>query len=299
MASRNTEQNRGARKSIGAAILVVLFLVVGAGPAAATWSIVGVDPETGEVGVAVASCVPAYVLGDLDAPVDFLTLAPGQGAGISQALLNDDVPPVMRRLLIEGSATDEIITEVSAESFDSDFALRQHGVVTIDGAASGYSGAETDAVSVDRQGRNVSAQGNILVSEAVIDDAVAAFQDPANSDLTARLVAALQAGADAGGDSRCGAQTALFAQVVVARVGDDPSQPSVMLLTTVDEGTGENPVGLLTAAYERGETRTSLLNATDSGPIGIILLVGAALVLIVVGVTVLLWKAIRRSRRAS
>ena len=43
-----------------------------------TWSVVGVDPETGDVGVAVASCVPRH--GDAVA-----ALVPGKGAAATQA----------------------------------------------------------------------------------------------------------------------------------------------------------------------------------------------------------------------
>ena len=43
-----------------------------------TWSVVGVDPKTGDVGVAVASCVPSF--GDAVA-----ALVPGKGAAATQA----------------------------------------------------------------------------------------------------------------------------------------------------------------------------------------------------------------------
>ncbi len=283
---RRSYRNMGLRRVrwrqlLAGTLIATVLLPVLAGPAAATWSIVAVDQETGEVGVAVATCLPADILGDLTSPVHLMTLSPGHGAGISQAFHNRDVPAVMQRMLSDGSTSAEIIAEITAESFDSSVASRQHGVVTIDGQSSGYSGAETLAVSRDHQSDNLSAQGNVLVSAAVIDDAVTAFRDPANPDLTARLVAALQAGSDAGGDSRCGTQTALFAQVAVATVGDDPKQPSVLLVATVDEGSGENPVALLTAEYQRGERRSSVLQATEPSPVGLVLLVGGVLVSLV------------------
>jgi hypothetical protein len=65
----------------------------------------------------------------------------------------------------------------------------------------------------------VAAQGNILVSDAVVDDAIAAFE-AAEGELADRLLAGLLAGADAGGDSRCGDQTATAAALLVARPAD-------------------------------------------------------------------------------
>lgn len=65
----------------------------------------------------------------------------------------------------------------------------------------------------------VAAQGNILVSGAVVDDAIAAFE-AAEGELADRLLAGLLAGADAGGDSRCGDQTATAAALLVARPAD-------------------------------------------------------------------------------
>ncbi|MGH1489158.1 MAG: DUF1028 domain-containing protein [Acidimicrobiales bacterium] len=288
------------RRSLTMAVASLILVILGAGPAAATWSVVGVDPDSGEVGAAIASCVPAYALGDLEKPLSLLALAPGKGVGVSQALVNDDVPPVMLQMLIDSSSAADVIAAVSSEDFDSDRAVRQHGVATLNGGSASYTGEETDEVSGDLQAQNVAAQGNTLVSEEVATNALAGFQDPAHPDLAARLVAALQAGSDAGGDSRCGAQTALFAEVVVVALADDPSEPTVMLLTTVDKGSGLNPVDLLTAEFEKGQRQNSILLATDTSPlVWILLIVGVVAMLAATAIGVVIWKFVRRSRRTS
>ena len=234
-------------------VVTVLVAVLGlAAPAAATWSIVGVDPETDEVGVAIASCVPGILLGALDAPLEPVVLVPGVGAGVSQAALNGDVPPELRRLIAAGAGADDAIASVTADAFDHRSDERQHAVVLLDGSTAGFTGTANEQVALDRGGAFVHAQGNILVAEAVIDDAVAAFES-SDGDLAARLVAALQAGADAGGDSRCGEQTALFAHVAVAAPGDDAAAPHILLSVSVVDGDGRNPVDLLTAAHAAGE----------------------------------------------
>lgn len=71
-------------KVSAAAISVLAAIVLFPGRASATWSIVGVDPETGEVGVAIASCTDYEALGIRQAEVvPAITLVPGMGAGIS------------------------------------------------------------------------------------------------------------------------------------------------------------------------------------------------------------------------
>lgn len=60
----------------------------------------------------------------------------------------------------------------------------------------------------------MTVQGNCLVSEEVVKRTLATFQSTKGS-LTEKLVRALAAGADAGGDKRCGEQRATSAFVTV------------------------------------------------------------------------------------
>lgn len=274
-----------------AASLVLTGLVASATPAAATWSIVGVDPETGEVGVAIASCVSSLFLGDLESPLEPVVLVPGVGAGVSQAALNSDAPPRIAELLAGGTEPDGVMQALVDPAFDSNSEDRQHAAVTLAGEVAGFTGAANSAVALNAMGENVSAQGNILVSEAVIDDALAAFASN-QGDLTARLVAALEAGSLAGGDSRCDDQTALFAQVVVAETQDAASSPSVLLSFAVEDGDGRNPVTLLVEAFDSGERQSSSGPSflATFGPV----MVGLAVVLAVLVAVVV---AVRRRRR--
>jgi uncharacterized Ntn-hydrolase superfamily protein len=125
-------------------------------------------------------------------------------------------------------------------------------VVLGDGGA-GWTGGDTIDVASDKRSENgaVAVQGNILVSEEVIDAAIAGFE-AADGQLADRLIAGLVAGADAGGDVRCGDQTATSAALVVARpddqdyaytdttpLGPDPETdhvPSVFVSVLVEKG---------------------------------------------------------------
>ena len=250
---------------LGARIVVaaVLGLLLLASPAAATWSIVAVDSETGEVGAAIASCVPAEVLGQPDQPLVPLVLIPGQAVAVTQAQLNLDAPARITKLIAAAATPDEIIADVVGEEFDEVASLRQHAVVALPAEVAAFTGSDTEPVSLDRQAPGVSVQGNLLVAPDVVDETLSEFVLARQNGigLASALVEGLLAGSEQGGDRRCGPQTALFAQVVVARPGDSPHAPSIVLTVTVSQGDGQNPVQLLAEAQRQG--RTGLLEAGE------------------------------------
>ena len=301
-----------ARRRLRWAVLTSGVLVVAAAaPASATWSIVGADPATGEVGVAVASCVPVEVA---LVPV----LAPGIGAAASQANQNFASGPTLLDSLESGANAEEVVATVTAPTYDPLAAQRQFGVVTLDGSVAGFTGPENMAVALNRSNTagTATAQGNILVSERVIDDSLAAF-DATTGTLADKLMAALQAGSAAGGDSRCGSRTASAAALMVA-TPDDPAwqatgvskidpgpdeRPSVYL-SVLPSGTS-NAVTDLAALYEAtpevdGEVYARevpwIFDATGLPPMFVYrALAAVAIVLAVVGA--LVWWLIRRSKR--
>ncbi len=195
-----------------AVLVAVCATVLVAGRVEATWSIVGADPDTGEVGVAVASCVGFEVT---SVPV----LVPGVGAAASQADISTGSGERFADALESGASAQAVIDAVVAADDRPDD--RQFGVVVVGGGAAGWTGADNLAVAADRRTADGAgaAQGNIVVSEAVIDATLAAF-DATDGELADRLLAGLLAGADAGGDSRCGEQTATAAALLVATPGD-------------------------------------------------------------------------------
>jgi len=224
--------------------VALAMLGFGAASAEATWSVVAVDEETGEVGVAVASCVGFEVT---VVPV----LVPGVGAGASQANISKPSGQRMVDALAGGASAQETIDVVVAA--DDGMEERQFGVVVLGDGGAGWTGGDTLDVAVDRRSEHgtVAVQGNILVSEDVLDAAIAAF-DATQGQLADRLIAGLIAGADAGGDARCGDQTATAAALIVAQPGDedyaytdstpygpDPetvSVPSVFVSVLVEKG---------------------------------------------------------------
>jgi uncharacterized Ntn-hydrolase superfamily protein len=210
-----------------------------------TWSIAAVDPETGDVGVSMASCVPE-TFGDAVA-----ALVPGRGVAATQAAFSIDNRNRVFEGLREGLGAQEVVDRAIAPMADSVTARRQYGVVTMVGGhveVAGYTGEGTSDWSGIRSdaAMAVTAQGNTLVSEAVVGDALEAFirDDPGGRNTLAdRLMRALEAGSAAGGDVRCNRDglisTAATAMIVVARGDDEPYAAENIGIS--DQGTTRAP----------------------------------------------------------
>src|SRR5918996_1994075 len=89
-----------------------------------TWSVVGIDPKTGDVGVAVASCVQNY--GDAVA-----ALVPGKGAAATQAGFDIKNRNKVFAALKQGLTAEEVIAQVTDPKWDSQTDRRQYGVLTM------------------------------------------------------------------------------------------------------------------------------------------------------------------------
>jgi len=157
-----------------------------------TFSIVGCDTTTGEVGVAVQSKFIA-----VGSVVPWARA--GIGAVATQSLANTTYGPEGLRLLSEGLAPRDVIERLAAA--DARRADRQVGVVDAQGHAATYTGEDCTAWAGGRVGDGYAAQGNILVSAATVDAMAETFEVTRGS-LTDRLLTALEAGQEAGGDRR-------------------------------------------------------------------------------------------------
>lgn len=176
-------------------------------PLVATFSIVGCDTASGELGVAVQSKFIA-----VGAVVPWARA--GVGAVATQAFANTTYGPEGLRLLSEGASPQEVIERLTGS--DAEAAQRQLGVVDARGRAATYTGAECMEWAGGRAGAGYAAQGNILVGAATVDAMAMSFEESTGA-LGARLLAALAAGQEAGGDRR-GMQAAALL-IVRARGG--------------------------------------------------------------------------------
>lgn len=158
-----------------------------------TYSIVARDPRTGFFGIAVASRF--FAVGGIVPHVK-----PGVGAVATQAFVNPLYGIDGLRLLSEGQVPADVARALS----DADGGRDQRQFHLID--AQGRNAAHTGAKCIDWAGHlvdeNVSVAGNMLVGPDVVAATLATYKRTSDKPMIERLLDAMQAGEDAGGDKR-------------------------------------------------------------------------------------------------
>jgi uncharacterized Ntn-hydrolase superfamily protein len=176
----------------------LLALLVAALPLVAadvnTFSIVAYDPVNGDWGVTVAS---RYF--SVGAVVPWAEA--GVGAVATQANVNVGYGPRGLELLRQGLSAKQVLDKLLAEDQFPPTDGRQVAIIDRNGAIAAYTGPAAQKWAGDKQGKNWSAQGNILAGPQVVEAMGKAFE-ATEGELAEKLFAALKAGDAAGGDAR-------------------------------------------------------------------------------------------------
>jgi uncharacterized Ntn-hydrolase superfamily protein len=168
-----------------------------------TFSIVAVDPATRETGVAVTTRNPC-----VGNAVPWVRA--GVGAVATQGGTRVEYGPDLLDLLAKGISPKEALARLLAA--DADRERRQVGVINVDGRSAQWTGAEQKGAesrgdwTAEQSGATFAVQGNSLVSPDVVKAVAATFQASEGSPrhLADRLIEALNAGHQLGGDGRHG-----------------------------------------------------------------------------------------------
>lgn len=222
-------------------------------PPVATFSILGYDPETGEVGGAVQSRVFSVGNGVLWAEANV-------GVVATQAVVDVSYGPQGLELLRSGMAPADVIETILRNDPNPrpdrwTIEGRQFSVMDARGNVATHTGPRASDWAGHRIGRHVSAQGNILAGPDVVDDMVAAFEST-EGHLSLRLLAALEAGQAAGGDTR-GMQSA--AMLVVKEDGGVWLNNDVVLRLQVDDS--DQPIRELRRLVEIAASQRARIRA--------------------------------------
>ena len=159
-----------------------------------TFSVVAFEPETGDLGVAVASHYFA-----VGAVVPWAEA--GVGAIATQASVNVAFGPRGLELLRQGLGATEALKRLCQEDQLSDRNGCQLAIIDATGNVATFTGTEAPNWAGSRQGRFWSVQGNLLVGPQVVESMGKAL-DSTHGELAEKLFSALKAGDEAGGDSR-------------------------------------------------------------------------------------------------
>ncbi|HYG78471.1 MAG TPA: DUF1028 domain-containing protein [Planctomycetota bacterium] len=161
-------------------------------PVVSTYSIVAYDPQTKELAVAVQSKFIA-----VGAVVPWAKS--GVGAVATQALANTTYGPEALALLAKGEKPSDVIKKLT--DGDTGQEHRQIGIVSASGESATFTGNKCHSWAGGVAGENYACQGNILAGEEVVKAMQKSFLE-SKGDIGTRLLTALQAAQDAGGDVR-------------------------------------------------------------------------------------------------
>lgn len=165
-----------------------------------TFSIVAYDVAAEACGVAISTAMPA--IGALS-----VFARAGAGAIATQALINPLLGVDGLESLKARSAEETLRAVLDT---DPDREARQLVIVDRHGSAAAHTGSRTHPWSGHRVGSGYGVAGNILTGEDTITAMAERFESRSGAPLRERLLAALVAGQEAGGDRRGKQSAALF-----------------------------------------------------------------------------------------
>jgi uncharacterized Ntn-hydrolase superfamily protein len=157
-----------------------------------TYTVIARCERTGQLGIGIAT----YSIG-----VGLYCNGVSSNAGVtmSQAFVNQGNNTLALRLLAQGFTPAYVLEELRAN--DRDEAYRQIAVVDREGRAAAYSGPKTRGYSGHHIGSGYVAMGNVLAGPEVVDAIAAGFEAEPEAPLERRMLRAIEAGRDAGGQS--------------------------------------------------------------------------------------------------
>ena len=199
-----------------------------------TYSIVALDAETGQLGVAVQS--HWFSVG---------TVVPwakaGVGAVATQSIAEPSYGPKGLALMEKGTPADEALQSLLAKDIGKN--VRQVAMVDAQGNVGVHTGSRCISHASHLTGKNYSVQANIMAKSTVPSAMVQAFEST-TGDLAERMLAALDAAEAEGGDLR-GRQSAAML-VVSGEPTGDPWTDRIVDLNVADHG---NPLIELRRLY--------------------------------------------------
>ncbi len=156
-----------------------------------TFSLAGRCATTGRLGIVVTSSSPCVAS-------RCAWVRAGAGAVGTQNITDPRLGTLGLDLLAQGFGAVAVRDQLVAAGAFADY--RQLTVIDFDGATAHHSGARTLGTHAVAEGRDCVAAGNLLANHGVPAAMVRAFEATAGQHLAERLLAAVEAGAAAGGE---------------------------------------------------------------------------------------------------
>ncbi len=181
-------------KKLSVLFLILIFLATNIQVANSTFSICAVDPVTGQVGSAGASCIANCLI--------LSYVRPNWGVAHVQAQWTQTNYNNAKRLMLLGYSPQQIRDSVVLQ--DANPYIRQYGFVDLigGGRVAAYTGVNCTNYKNHITGPTYSIQGNILLGQHILDSMEARFLRQTGT-LADKLMAAMQGAKVVGADTRC------------------------------------------------------------------------------------------------
>ena len=208
-----------------------------------TFSVVAVDPVSGEVGGAGATCYETVN--------DIADVHPGVGFIHTQSYVNYTNQQYAKLMMDGGLAPQEIMDSIQVVDADNDSTIRQYAAVDLinGGRSAAFTGSNCFSYHGQRLGATYAIAGNILLGPQILDSMESRFNSTQGS-LADKLMAALEGAKVKGADSRCLADSvsSLSAYMIVAKPDDVGADYYVNL--NVENVYPADPIDVLVQDYE-------------------------------------------------
>ena len=214
-------------------------------PQYSTFSLCAIDPSTGQSGAAVTTRVPF-----VGRAVPWVRA--GIGAVCTQASTVVEYGVKGLDLMAKGVEPKEAITQLL--STDDGRESRQLGMIDMKGRAAAHTGKGNGNWAGSRQGLNYTVQANIMVGPEVVEAVAATFESTEGTGvpLAERMILALEAGQQKGGDRRWG-----NLQSAAIKIADpnDPGRGGDYIALAIEVGEHAEPVGEMKRIYYTTQRR--------------------------------------------
>lgn len=220
-----------------------------------TFSIVAIDPTTGQIGSAGATCLDSIQLGGEEGALPISDIILGKGAIHTQSAWSPTNQEAARIRMQDHNETPQQVIDwlVANDPAPGNASSRQYNIVALDGTSAAFTGDTSFDQKGHRIGTNYAIAGNILISTEVLDDMENAFLNT-TGDLATKLMAVMQAAKRPGADARCLSEgvSSRSAFIRVAQPSDtDSSYGNLWLDLNISyTPTGVDPIDELQTAFD-------------------------------------------------
>ncbi|MBL7922312.1 MAG: DUF1028 domain-containing protein [Bacteroidia bacterium] len=235
-----------------------------------TFSIVGLDSTSRQIGSAGASCLDLYFAG-INNPAFLTDILPDTGVVNTQSYFIQANQDNARTRLRLGQTPSQTISWLITNDANNNPQFKQYGIVAFNGnnpSSASHTGTACinykNHVNGSINGFYYAIQGNILLGQSVLDSMESRFRNT-NGPLACKLMAAMQGAKVIGADTRCNNSSSLFAFLQVANPTDTHGNPFLNISLKTKQVDNVEPIDSLQKLFNVNQNCLTLGSEENKG----------------------------------